>query len=108
MPSEHHLLPEAIEQDAAMTRIVRIDVLVASRIVELFQPCGDYLVVRHVGAVVDLRARYRQVRRTLGWQVLDGEDRPALVALLGGQAHRQAVAMGVLEVPVDPAGADTG
>src|SRR5262245_58128166 len=88
-----------------MTAVARVDVLVALGVVELPDAGENYLIARRLRAVIDLGANDLQIRRTVGRQILDREDRPALVVLLGREAHCKAVAMGVLEVPVDPAAA---
>jgi hypothetical protein len=71
-----------------MAGVAGVNVLVSLGIIKLLDASGDYLITRRLGAVVDLGAKDPQIRRTPGRQILDREDGPTLVVLLGGQAHR--------------------
>ena len=71
-----------------MAGVAGVDVLISLGIVELLLAGGDYLIARHLSAVIDLGARDGQIRRALGRQVLHDEEGPTLVVLIGGEAHR--------------------
>ncbi len=71
-----------------MAGVAGVDVLISLGMVELLHTGGDYLITRHLGAVIDLGAKDGQIRRALGRQVLHDEEGATLVVLIGGEAHR--------------------
>ena len=94
--------PERAERHPARAAVARVDVVVTRGIVELADAARHDDVVRHVLAVVDRRIADRRVAGRHRRQVSYHERRCALLPLLRRKAHREAVAVGVLQMAVHP------
>ena len=94
--------PERAERHPASAVVARVDVVVPGGIVQLGDAARRDDVVRHVLAVVDRRIADRRVAGRHRRQVLYHERRCALLALLRRKAHRETVAMGILQMAVHP------
>jgi hypothetical protein len=99
---EEQLAGQSAHRHSASPGIALEDIVVAAREVELAGVGADkHMVVREL-AEVDGRLRHLEIDRGLRRQVLDEEDRQALLRHLVHRAERQAVAVGEGEVFVDP------
>ena len=94
--------PERAERHPARAAVARVDVVVPRGIVELADAARHDDVVRHVLAVVDRRIADRRAAGRHRRQVFYHERRCALLALLRRKAHRETVAVGILQMAVHP------
>src|SRR6185437_14137992 len=91
-----------IERNAPDPGVTRIDILIALRIVELFDAGIDNAISRHSLAVVDTRFSDLQAIVGLRRNVLQQVFWEATAYGLRSEAHHQTVAMGELQILVHP------
>ena len=99
---EHEPSAERFEREAAAARVLREDVLVAARVVELARPrVDDDVVVRQL-AEVEARFLNGQLRHRFRRQVAHVQHRKPFAGHLRDRPERQAVAVRERQALVDP------
>ena len=102
VPSEQRAAPETAERDTVASLVGVVDVLLAFRVVELAGAAADHDVGARLLAEVQLRPVDAQAHRRRRRNVLDVEERQALVVEAVHRTHRRAVAVRELEALIDP------
>ena len=101
-PGEQEPLPQAVQRDTSCSGVAGVDIVIALGVVELFDAGRDDPISRHRLAVVDGRLGYVQAVGGFGRDILKNVLRKAAPDGLRDEAHDHAIAMGELQILVDP------
>ena len=101
LPGVNQAAQKRTQKDAALALVAGVDRAVGTRIIELLHAAPGDQKIQALEAVVDLGALQRDAADR--GNVLDQEGGTPVGLDLGDRAHGHAVAVGELQMPVDPA-----
>ncbi len=101
-PGEQEPLAEAVERDAALSRVAAVNVAIALGVIEFLDAGRNDLGAWHSLAKINGRLGDVQAKRAFGRNVFDEELRKSAERALRDKTHHDAIAVGEFQVLIHP------